>query len=247
MKTKSIFLIVLLISIFLSGCIVKSLHPFYKDSDIEFRPELLGTWLDQDSGVWEFSELFYSETFMGKEQKDNSYKAVLRDPSGKDKDSWFIVTLFKIKNATYLDFEPYIEDNIGDNMAALHFVPSHSVARVEFYSDGNFAFFWYDEEWLKELFEQNRVKISHEVIQQEKSESMTAYVLTASTEELQKFLLKYGEEINIFNRINAENVKKGKNYYEIFEILENELEQNMESNGTIGGNLIYSNLRKIDG
>ncbi|MGC9344920.1 MAG: hypothetical protein ACP5E3_19600, partial [Bacteroidales bacterium] len=124
---------------------------------------------------------------------------------------------------------------------------SHSVARVEFYSDGNFAFFWYDEEWLNELFEQNRVKISHEVIQQEKSESMTAYVLTASTEELQKFLLKYGEEINIFNRINKDKVEQGKDFEEIYEILENEIEENMESDVFTGNDLFYSNLRKIDG
>lgn len=246
MKTKSIIHVFLLLTIFMSGCIVKSLHPFYKESDIEFRPELLGTWIDQDSSMWEFSERYYSETFMGKEQKDNSYKVVLRDPSGKEKDSWFIVTLFKIKNATYLDFEPYIEDNVGDNLAAFHFVPSHSVARAEFYSDGNFAFFWYDEEWLNELFEQNRVKISHETIQQEKSKAMTAYVLTASTGELQKFLIKYGEEINIFKLVNRDKVNEGKNYLEKAELLKEEIEKSMNDKDLPGNDLIYSNLMKLD-
>lgn len=243
MKTKSILLTTAMLTLLLGGCIVKSLHPFYKDKDIEFRPELLGTWIDQDSTVWEFSERTYTESIMGKEKKDNSYKVILKDPD-EEKKSWFIVTLFRLKNSICLDFEPYIEDNIGDNMAALHFVPTHSVARVDFYSDNNFAFFWYDEDWLNDLFEQNRVKISHEVITQEKNSSVESYVLTASTDELQKFLVKYGQEINIFNKINREKVMNGKDGLEKFNILESELDRVRDQNDFAD---IYANLRKIDG
>lgn len=244
MKAKIIILTTVIITFLVSGCIVKSLHPFYKEENIRFRPELIGSWVDQDSSIWEFSARTFTESFMGEEKEDNSYKVLYRDPSGDEPDSWFVVTLFRLKHATFLDFEPYIEDNIGDNMAAMHFAPTHSVARVEFFGEGNLAFFWYDEDWLNTLFEQNRVKISHEVIHPEKSAVNQSFILTASTDELQKFLLKYGEEINIFKTIDREKVLKGKNSGEIFSSLDAEINENMKKDAFTGNDLIYINMKK---
>jgi hypothetical protein len=245
MKVKTIIGITIIFVLIVSSCLVKSLHPFYLEENIEFNPDLFGKWLDQDSSVWEFSIRTYTESFMGTEKQDKSYKVLYHDPSGDEPDSWFIVTLFKLKGATFLDFEPYVEDNIGDNMASMHFAPTHSVARVEFYGKNNLAFFWYDEEWLSSLFERNRVKISHEVISPEKTSSSKTYILTASSEELQKFLLKYGEEINVFKLINKENISKGKNSQEIFSLLDDEINQNMKEVSFSGNDLIYINMRKL--
>ena len=54
MKTKLI-LITALIAVTMSGCLVKSLHPFYNDNDVVFKPELIGNWLGNDSSSWEIS------------------------------------------------------------------------------------------------------------------------------------------------------------------------------------------------
>ncbi|MFW5821610.1 MAG: hypothetical protein ACOCWA_09980 [Bacteroidota bacterium] len=245
MKTKTIFIIAILLAFLVGGCIVKSLHPFYSEKDRFYRPELVGTWMDQDSMIWTFSQNTISE-FMGEPKKDDSYEVVLKDPSGKEKESWFRVNLFKLKDATYFDFLPYHDENIGDHFAALHFVPAHSVARVEFYGTGNFSFVWYDEDWLNELFEQNRIKISHEEINTENSLNDQAYILTASTRELQKFLMKYGGEIDIFRKIDREKVLVEKSYDEIFRILESEINKSMEKDAVTGNDLIFSNLKKID-
>jgi hypothetical protein len=54
---------------------------------------------------------------------------------------------------------------------------------------------WFNEEWLGSLFEQNRIKISHETVKNESGkETDNFYLLTASTDELQKFILKYGKD-----------------------------------------------------
>jgi hypothetical protein len=124
MKTRIIIIVFLILAFTVSSCLVKSLHPFYKESDIEFRPELIGTWMDQDSSIWEFSQRKVTKEFMGKEETEQSYKVLLRDLSGEDEDSWFIVTHFTINETHYLDFEPYMEENIGESFAAWHFVPS---------------------------------------------------------------------------------------------------------------------------
>jgi hypothetical protein len=64
---------------------------------------------------------------------------------------------------------------------------------------------WFNEEWLRTLFDQNRIKIAHEAILDEipKDADDKTYILTASTEELQKFLIKYGNEDAAFDGDNT--------------------------------------------
>ncbi|MFW5645222.1 MAG: hypothetical protein ACOCZL_04860, partial [Bacteroidota bacterium] len=56
MRTKNIIIITILLTFLLSGCLVKSLHPFYIEKDRFFRQELVGKWMDQDSMIWTFPE-----------------------------------------------------------------------------------------------------------------------------------------------------------------------------------------------
>jgi hypothetical protein len=244
MKKKKAILLTILTALFLSGCLVKSIHPFYQPEDRVFRTELLGTWQSGDSTLWEFSQTII-EKFLHDDSVDMSYSVKLTDLSGKEEESWFRTTLFQLGDATYLDFSPLIEQNIGDNFASFHFIPAHSVARVEFFGDGNFALNWFDEEWLSELFEKNRIKISHEVIRNSNGLIDESYILTASTSELQKFLSKYGEEFNIFGEIDREMVMEGSTYEEIFQRLNKEIEKNLEKDAMTGYDGIFSNLRKI--
>jgi len=51
--------------------------------------------------------------------------------------------------------------------------------------------YWYGEEWLTDLFEQNRIRIKHETVQV--APDMPRHILTASTNELQKFITKYAD------------------------------------------------------
>jgi hypothetical protein len=84
-------------------------------------------------------------------------------------------------------------------------LPSHSVAKVARITDSVVEIKWFNEEWLHKLFSQNRIKISHEVITEENSgkDEDKTYVLTASTEELRKFLMKYGNDESAFEGDNA--------------------------------------------
>lgn len=202
MKNKLITVTVIL-SIIVSSCIVRSIHPFYKESDVVFKSELLGTWLDSDSSKWVFSQRIYHESFLGPEKKDNSYEVVYYE---KENDtSYFYVHLFMLKGDYYLDFLPDMDDNIGDKFASFHFIPAHSIARLKFIGDQNLCFFWYDEDWLGTLFEQNKVKISHEFINP--TGRYKEYILTAETSELQKFIVKYGPEIDVFEKINFDSIE----------------------------------------
>lgn len=72
-------------------------------------------------------------------------------------------------------------------------------ARIHITSSKQLSIEWLNEEWLAELFEQNKIRIQHEVVYDgEVKDDNKMYILTASTDELQKFILKYGSDPNAF-------------------------------------------------
>jgi hypothetical protein len=177
----------------LQGCIVKSLHPFYTKTDLVYKKELINTWLDQDGNKWTINPvkeqpMAYEMTFT----KDN-------------KSATFLAHLFELEGNLFLDFRPLASDGSVNELFEMHLLPSHSVAKVAKLNDEVVEIKWFNEEWLHKLFSQNRIKISHEVIIEENSgkDEDKTYVLTASTEELRKFLIKYGKDESAFEGDNA--------------------------------------------
>jgi hypothetical protein len=192
MKSLSIAMMALIALLF-QGCIVKSIHPFFAEKDVVFKSELLSTWVDQDGGKWEIKPF---------KEKPNSYKMLFRKDG---KEAVFLAHLFQLEEELYLDFLPLSSSEEGIDLFNLHLLPSHSVAKVSMINSGEVMIKWFNEEWLSTLFKHNRIKIAHEVILDEapKDEDDKTYVLTASTEELQKFLVKYGNEDSAFDGDNT--------------------------------------------
>lgn len=188
MKPKTV-LSAVLIALLATSCLVKSVHPFYKENDVVYDPTLTGTWLDNDSAKWVI-EQSQVKKFLGESKTVNSYKITYYE---KDGASVFEAHLFKLKDQLYVDFIP--SDVKIHEFASYHFVPTHSIAKFDL-SAGNISLRWFNETWLTMLFENNKIKISHETIKDENGEN--TYVLTASTEELQKFIMKYGNDPSAF-------------------------------------------------
>ena len=84
-------------------------------------------------------------------------------------------------------------------------MPTHSVAKVVRLDNDEVQIKWFNEDWLKMLFEQNRIRIAHEAVLDEnpKNKDDKWYVLTAPTDELQKFIIKYGHDATAFNNDNS--------------------------------------------
>ena len=186
MKTKIAFSIILL-GLFMGGCIVKSLHPFYKESDVFFKEDLVGAWRDQKNGKWQIVPF----------EKKNAYAITLTSDEGAA--ATFIAHLFSLNNSIYLDFIPEEQEGKQVDLFAFHLIPSHSLARIHIMDSKHLSIEWLNEEWLAELFEQNKIRIQHEVVYDgEVKDENKMYILTASTDELQKFILKYGDDPNAF-------------------------------------------------
>ncbi len=188
MKTRilvSTFFLMLL----LSGCVVKSLHRFYNEEDVIFDKSLLGSWVDEDSARWVIKPFTFPKGFMQDDSTDNSYLVELYEDD--DEPQKFNAHMFTLDGKKYLDFKP-LRDDRYDDFLDVHFISAHSIALVEINGSGELVIGWFNNEWLEKLFRENRVKVSHEVVRGATASEGTEYVLTASTEELQKFIRKYG-------------------------------------------------------
>ena len=197
MKTRIILLSLLLI-FFLQGCLVKSLHPFFTEQDILFKKELLGNWTDKDSAAWEIRQHMRITGLLKPNAPDKSYDISLTDNKGT---SHYIAHLFRLEDQLYLDFLP-TDISCQNDLAGLHLVATHSLAQVDL-SGGKIIIRWYNEEWLIGLFNNNKIRIAHERVpydpDQRNPESMQV-ILTAQTEELQKFIIKYGNDPEAFKK-----------------------------------------------
>lgn len=188
MKTRILIFSVLMI-LLLNGCIVKSLHRFYHEEDVIYDEAILGTWVDEDYTRWVISQYTFGKGFMQADSTDNSYLVELYEDSLAPVQ--FNVHMFEVEGKKYLDFMP-LRDNGDYGLLDMHLVSTHSLAMVDYDKAGNVTISWFAEEWLSSLFEENRVKIAHEVVKNPGINTDTFFVLTASTNELQKFIKKYG-------------------------------------------------------
>jgi hypothetical protein len=195
MKAKNILLIGLMFFL-LTGCFVKSLHPFYEADNVIFKKEFLGTWSAEDSSTWKIEQSMKPNGLFKPQVPGNAYLITYTDKKGT---AQFSVHLFKIGARLFLDFYPEEVESVNDLMAS-HLVPAHTVARVDLMQD-KMVIQWYNEEWLIGLFRQNKIRIAHEKVPLEAGKTGDdnyQVVLTASTSELQKFMLKYSDDPNAF-------------------------------------------------
>ncbi len=194
MKTRNIILIIAT-GLLVSGCFIKSLYPFYTKKDIVFDPKIIGTWTDEDSSKW-----IIKQQMKWPIAPDSSFQVEIVEKDGSM--GSFNVHLFRLNNQLYLDFYP--SGKIGSNdIVEENIVLTHSLAKIT-YSKDVIKIQWFNEVWLEKLLDQNKIRIRHEKIYESDLE-MNSYLLTASTEELQKFIIKYGNDPQAFKSIWEDN------------------------------------------
>lgn len=181
----------------MSGCLVSSLHPFYKKEDKFFEESLVASWVDEDSCIWTIEANISGGGPFGPERHDSSYIITYYEDQTK---SILQGTLFQLNGVDYVDFLPDPgEDHHKADMSAWHHVPVHTLARV-LYNKDSILLYWYGDEWLNELFEQNRIRIKHEEVE---SADYDRQLLTADTDELQKFIKKYVNDAKTSEEVEA--------------------------------------------
>jgi hypothetical protein len=99
----------------------------------------------------------------------------------------FIVHLVSLDDHLFMDFFPGDNDQIEMcGFLSVHYFPVHTFAKVIIDKE-KIEIHCLDPGFIDDLLEQNKIRISHE-------KSDDNIILTASTEELQKFVKKYADD-----------------------------------------------------
>ena len=194
MKKVSIILGFTFLLIFLSSCL-NTLHPIFTEKDLAYDPNLIGTWNTEKSGTKERVVISNLATENSVELpgnistiKQKGYLITYHDEHGDTKQ--YIAFLARIGKHLYFDYYPAAkkEDRKLDEFFGVHFVRMHTSFRVEIFKDGSFELSQLDGSYVKSLIDEKKIRISHETDADDNT------VITASTKELQQYLLKYGDE-----------------------------------------------------
>lgn len=190
-KIVTIAVVGLLVSL-ITGCI-PSLQPLYTPDKLVILPSLVGIW--QQTGVQNIEP----EVWTFAKGEDKSYVLIHKDSDGLV--AAFDVHVVKLGSHYFMDFYPgnlpedYKQSKVGDpavmnEFLKRHLIAVHTFAKVEL-SGKTLKISMFDPEFLKNLLENQQIRIKHE-----KTEA--GYLLTASSEDLQKFVEKYAEEKSAF-------------------------------------------------
>ena len=202
MKTSKPKLVILsLLFLALNSCVVKSLFPFYANSNIYFEKKFIGNWIDTENAKWEilqFQEVILKENKKNKASEldtdqfriynkyKNGYVVYFEKDNTK---SSFLAMPFKINNQLFLDFTA-IEDNeieeLKNDLYKMHLIGTHTLAKFDFLNENEVAISWFSSKKLEQLLDEDKIKIKHEQVG-----FAETTLLTASSEELQKFIKKY--------------------------------------------------------
>src|SRR6187551_1350925 len=195
MKKVSIILGFTFLIIFLSSCL-NTLHPIFTEKDLAYDPKFIGTWNIEREGNKErvIISSLATETSLElpgniSDIKEKGYLISYQHEDSRNPER-YIAFLARIGKYLYFDYYPAYkkEDQKIDEFFEAHFVKMHASYRVEILNDGSFELSQLDGSYVNSLIDQKKIRINHETATDDN------IVITASTSELQQYLIKYGDE-----------------------------------------------------
>lgn len=201
---ESILLKITLFSILLfglSGCFLKSVHTLVSDEDAVEFPGVSGTWESEDERFTFIKEgelddvLFtskfdntssFSMTDSGNDSKGTDhpgYLVIYEDLSNEQPDSTYFLGKFaQIDQHFYLDLFPFELFHL--DFWTSHLQPVHTFSKIILSGD-SLSIQLFQDDWIEEQIRDHKVRIKHEKLEE-------GVLITASTNELQQFIIKYG-------------------------------------------------------
>ena len=151
--------------------------------------------MDKDKYIFRYVEANKQtviDAYTGKEEADTISENLVEL---KEQTVSFEAGILKIGDHYFIDLYPYYKYYEGDDhdeeyYLFRNFIPTHSFLKFEL-ENGELVLYMFSYDRLKELFEQNRIRIRHQQFDD-------YIVITASTDELQKFIRKYADDEKAF-------------------------------------------------
>ncbi len=206
MKKLRLILLFFIASLFFTGCFLQTVHPLVKPENSILLPGLEGRWFDDETrwtfinDLTKFPEL--SPVFEGDPEHEedsefkNAYLVLYENLDDASSDTaLFVGSVIKLDGAYFLDLELWAKslgelENTENSFVDSHLFPVHTISKISV-NDKGMELEFFKSSFIKELISSNRVRIKHEKVDED-------ILITASTEELQKFVEKYANEEEAF-------------------------------------------------
>ena len=174
----------------LGGCVpVMSLRPLYTKENVVFDKKLLGTWVDDPNEskiTWQFKSI---------DKPENAYKLIFTGEDGMK--GSFVAHMLKLQDKLFLDvypselpWDPEDPNKMEWPYNTLFLVPAHTFVKIDSVGP-KLKMRLMLETQLKKLLEEDPDAIEHVVVEDR-------LILTASTKELQAFVLRYADGDEVF-------------------------------------------------
>ena len=182
MNFKTLFLAALS-GLLLTACI-PSVYPFYTEREVVFEKKVIGEWRvvndDKQPEHWNFAH-----------SRNSHYDLTVTDNEGKTGE--FRATMFKLDDELFLDLMPTdceYASSQNDLVSASMF-PGHLLVHVS-QLEPELRMSFCDFDWLGDYLEENPKALAHR-------RSEHGMVLTGTTRELQRFVIKHLKEGKLFD------------------------------------------------
>jgi hypothetical protein len=195
MKTKLKVVTFYLLAVVLGGCAppVQSVYPLFSENELIFDPNLLGFWKATDSNTTgQFSQIEDQNAC-----KINAYKLIITENDGNQGN--FLAGLGELQGNLFLEIYPdtsHTYNNQESGFHKQHLLGMYSFMRIE-QIDPNLKVALMDYEKVSKIIEADPNVIGHEFANDK-------LILTASTKELQEFVVKYGINVDDANSVFSE-------------------------------------------
>lgn len=158
----------------LAGCVVTSVYPFYMEKDLTSDPALLGDWLreikDSPDEIWKFEKL-----------REKSYRLTLIEERHA---TVLEAHLFKLQGQLFLELASMEQD--------YHVIPPHYLLKVRQLTPA-LRMSELNYQWVQEVVVKDPGALRHHFARTGDKPEDRRLILTASTAELQKFVIQHLE------------------------------------------------------
>ena len=218
MNTTIKYLLLLTVLAFTTtGCFLQSVHPLVTSESAISVDGLEGVWESGDQR-WifmkdprEIDPLYFNGTkFDGEISiEPDSSSTLFDDPNAYlikveslqdlvDSADLFIGYVGEFNGDLFLDLSLF-DVNLGDeNFRDSHLFPVHTFSKIAVLND-ELSIEFFKDSWIRNLILDNRVRIAHEKTGGPLDDPDENILITASTDELQEFVLKYGKDEKAFD------------------------------------------------
>jgi len=209
MKRIKVSVILFAVVLCLAGCLT-TLHPIFTAKDLITDPRLIGNW----EKAKDKTKVIYRQP---NANELSNLSPALQSEAGKiymldEEDerggirSTNYAFMVKLGKYYYMDYYPASEKErrSADNFFAAHYIPMHSIYRIEFKNNNSFDVQRLDGGYLEKLIKNKQIRIRHEVMED------GGIFITAPTEELQQYLIKYSDVPEAYSNDNNDNYTKMK-------------------------------------